>query len=64
MREVKGFASFAENDFYNKMILTARNNLKENIDYERKKIPELEAVLAKNIYHYSISELISEQLTN
>lgn len=48
---------------FDRIIREAKNNLDEVLALERRKIPELEAMLAKNIYRCSILELLSEQLT-
>ena len=63
MTEIKGFALLAEHDVFDRVIREAKNNLDEVLALERRKIPELEAMLAKNIYRCSIFELLSEQLT-
>lgn len=62
MTDIRGFASLAENEFYDKMILTAKNSLNEAINDERKQMPVLEENLMRNIFRLGVLQLISDFL--
>ena len=56
----------AENEFYDrmilKMILTAKNNLDESINNERRQIAVLEKNLMRNIFRRGVLQLLSDFL--
>ena len=54
MTDVRCFASLAENEFYDKIILTAKNSLGEAIAYEHRQIPILEEALMRNFSRHDI----------
>ena len=62
MTDVRGFASLAENEFYDKMILTAKNSLNESINDERRQISDLEEKLMRNIFRLGVLQLLSDFL--
>ena len=66
MTDIRGFASLAENEFYDrmilKMILTAKNNLDESINDERRQIAVIEENLMRNIFRRGVLQLLSDFL--
>lgn len=62
MTDIRGFASLAENEFYDKMILTAKNSLNEAINDERRQIAVIEENLLRNIFRRGVLQLISDFL--
>lgn len=62
MTDIRGFASLAENEFYDRMILTAKNSLNESINDERRQIAVIEENLMRNIFRRGVLQLLSDFL--
>ena len=62
MTDIRGFVSLAENEFYDRMILTAKNSLNESINDERRQIAVIEENLMRNIFRRGVLQLLSDFL--